>query len=236
MSPRVAKVVLGVVALVAIAAFVVAGNWQRDRFRAKEAERAAIEAVKGRSPVALPRGGDWNALRYRRVFASGTWRGDAQILVDNRIVDGQAGFGVVTPLALDDGAIVLVDRGWVAAGAGASRVPKVSAPSGRAVVYGRIVLPPARYLELDKGAPQGPVWQNLDPRRVAASTGLPLLPIVLEQDPGPGPDGLVRKRADPTKGAETHRIYMWQWYAFAALTAVLWVYFTFRRPRAEKRR
>ena len=229
MSPRLAKAVLAIAAVAAIALFVTAGNWQRGRMNAKETERAALDAAKAQLPAPLPRADDWSAWRYRRVVATGTWRPDLQVLVDNRIVDGRAGFGVVTPLALDDGRVVLVDRGWVAAGAGETRVPPVAAPSGRAVVNGRVVLPPARYLELDKKGPEGNVWQNLDPRRIASSAGVAMLPIVVEQETSAREDGLVRRWADPGAGATMHRIYMWQWYAFAALAAGLWLYFTFRR-------
>ena len=230
MKARAAEVVLALATVAAIVLFVAAGNWQRERMNAKEAERAALDAALAQPPAPLPRVDDWAAWRYRRVVATGAWRPGGQLLVDNRIVDGRAGFGVITPLALDDGRVVLVDRGWVAAGAGESRVPAVPAPSGRAIVNGRIVIPPARYLELDKGGPAGNVWQNLDPRRIAATTGIALVPAVVEQSPDAANDGLVRRWADPAAGATTHRIYMWQWYAFAALAAGLWLFFTFRKP------
>jgi surfeit locus 1 family protein len=230
MSEPARRIVLAIVTIAAIVVFVAAGNWQRERLRAKEAERAALDAAMALPPAPLPRTDDWAAWRYRRVVANGTWRPGAQLLVDNRIVDGRAGFGVVTPLALPDGRVVLVDRGWVAAGAGDARVPEVPAPSGRATVTGRVVIPPARYLELEKAGPQGNVWQNLDPRRIAATTGIAMLPIVVEQSPDASADGLKRSWADPAAGETTHRIYMWQWYAFAALAAGLWLFFTLRRP------
>ena len=46
-----------------------------------------------------------------------------------------------------------------------------------------------------------------------------------------GPDdGLVREWPRPDVGTDKHRIYMMQWYSFAALALGLWVWFTFRRP------
>jgi surfeit locus 1 family protein len=167
--------------------------------------------------------------------ATGTWRSDAQILVDNRVVDGRAGFAAVTPLALDDGRDVLVDRGWAPASAGASRVPRIDAPTGRATVEGRVVVPPARYVELGaSAAPAGGVWQNLDPVRVAAASGLALLPIVVEQDPAAPADGLVRRWSPAGPDATTHRVYMLQWYAFAALVPALWLVFAWKRLRSRR--
>jgi surfeit locus 1 family protein len=234
MSPRAASALLAVATVAAIALFVAAGNWQRGRMNAKEAEGAALAAAKAQKIVPLPATDDWSAWRYRRVTASGLWQPSMQYLVDNRIVDGRAGFGVVAGVALDDGRYLLVDRGWVPAGAGESRVPKVPPLSGRTVVRGRVVIPPQRYLELEQAGPAGDVWQNLDPKRIAAHAKVPFLPIVVEQAPGGRDDGLVRRLADPASGATTHRIYMWQWYAFAALAAGLWVYYALVRPRRAK--
>jgi len=230
MSARTAWVAATVAAIAAIALFVAAGNWQRARMEAKEAERATVDAAASLAPVPLPDASDWSPWRWRQVLATGTWRGAAQILVDNRVLDGRAGFAVVTPLALDDGRAVLVDRGFAPAGAGETRVPRVDAPSGRATVEGRVVVPPARYVELGPAAaPSGNVWQNLDPSRIAAATALTLLPIVIEQDPGAPADGLVRRWAPAGPDATMHRMYMWQWYTFATMVAVLWIGFAVKR-------
>ena len=230
-SSRGAHVVVALATILAIALFVAAGNWQRDRMRAKEAERSQADRAAALPPVPLPRTDEWQSWRHRRVVVSGNWRGGAQLLVDNRVHAGRAGFAVVTPLALDDGRVVLVDRGWIAAGAGSTRVPHVAVPSGRAIVHGRVALPPARYVELQSAGPAGNVWQNLDPRRIAATTGIAVLPIVVEQDPAAPADGLVRHWPAPDAGADTHRIYMWQWYTFAALAAAAWIGFALRRWR-----
>lgn len=228
---RLARFVAAAGAIAAIGLFVLAGNWQRDRMHAKEAERAALVAAAAHPPAPLPATDDWRAWRYRRVVVEGRWRGAEQLMIDNKVQDGRAGFDVVTPLDLDDGRAVLVDRGWIAAGAGATRVPAVGAPSGRAKVAGRIALPPARYIEWREDERAGNVRQNLDPARIGAAAGMKLLPIVIEEDDGGANDGLVRRWPAPDLGIAMHRSYMLQWYAFAALAAALWIGFTWRRVR-----
>lgn len=232
---RLARAFVAAITVVAVAVFVLAGNWQRGRMHAKETERAVLDAAAAHAPVPLPQVDDWSAWRYRRVTADGSWRGGAQVLIDNRVLDGRAGFHVVTPLALDDGRAVLVDRGWIAAGAGATRVPDLAVPTGRASVTGRLVLPPARYVEWKDDGSAGAVRQNLDPARIAKEAGLPLLPVVIEQDEGGVADGLVRRWLAPDLGVDMHRGYMMQWYAFAALAAGLWVAFAWRRALARRR-
>ncbi len=231
---RVRRAIVAAATLATIALTVSAGNWQRGRMLAKEAERAALDAAAAHPPVRLPATDDWAAWRYRRVAIEGEWRGNAQIMIDNRIHEGRAGFHVVTPLALDDGRAVLVDRGWIAAGAGTTRVPQVAEPAGRARVLGRIVLPPKRYFEWVEDSPTGRVRQNLDPSRIARATGLALLPVVIEEDAGDAADGLVRRWPAPDFGIDTHRNYMLQWYAFASLAAALWLGFAWRRMRAGR--
>jgi len=223
-------------AILAVAICVAAGNWQRDRMHAKEALGAQFEAAARVAPVALarlPAAADWPSLRYRPVVATGEYLADRQIFIDNKVAAGRAGFHVVTPLALPDGRVVLVNRGWIAQKSSRAVLPDAPPPSGVVNVRGRIAIPAAGYLELEPETTSGSVWQNLDPARFAAATGLAAMPVVIEATAAPMPDdGLLRDWPAPDFGVETHRIYMVQWYAFALLAAALW--FWFHRPRAAR--
>lgn len=229
-----------VATVIGIALFLTAGHWQQGRMEQKEALRAQFDAASARVPSALPSDtDDWDAWRYRPVAAAGTFDGARQILVDNKVEDGRAGYHVVTPLVLADGRAVLVDRGWIAAGETRAQLPHAPPPAGPLTVLARVNIPAAHYVELAHATPSGGVWQNLDPARFAASSGLAVLPIVLEQTaPLTGPDGasdkLVRNWPAPDFGIEKHRIYMVQWYLFAATAACLWLFFNLRRPRKER--
>jgi surfeit locus 1 family protein len=221
------------VAIAAVAVCVAAGRWQQDRMHAKEALRAQLDAAAHLPPVALaslPAAADWTSLRFRPVVSAGEYVASRQILIDNRVHAGRAGYHVVTPLALADGRVVLVNRGWIAQGASRAVLPAAAPPAGVATVRGRLSIPPGGYFELRPETPAGPVWQNLDPARFADATGLAVLPVVVEATAAPAPDdGLVRDWPAPDYGIETHRIYMLQWYAFALLAAILWL--GFHRPR-----
>jgi surfeit locus 1 family protein len=229
--PRLLPTLAGIAVVVICVA---AGNWQRSRMHAKEALRAQYDAALALPPVALasvPPDADWASLRYRPVTAIGKYVASKQLLIDNKVVAGRAGFHVVTPLALRDGRVVLVNRGWIAQQASRSALPRVQPPTGEVNVRGRIAIPNAGYFELKPDVVNGPLRQNLDPARFAADTGLRVLPVVVEATEPPVPDDeLVRAWPAPDFGIDTHRVYMMQWYAFALLTALLWVWF--HRPRA----
>jgi len=204
----------------------------------KEALREQFDAAAARAPVelaALPASPDWPALRYRTVVASGEYDARRQVLIDNRVHDGRAGYHVVTPLTLADGRTVLVNRGWTPVGASRATLPSVPPPPGKLSVVGTITMPASSFFELARTPSDGIVWQNLDLERFAAVTGVLVLPIVIEATSEPVPDdGLVRDWPSPDFGIEKHRIYMVQWYAFAALAIVLWLVHACRRaPRAD---
>ena len=223
-----------------IALFVSAGQWQHRRMNDKEALRAQFDAANAAAPAALPGDAvDWNAWRYRPLIVAGTFDAARQILIDNRIDAGRVGYHVVTPLLLADGRAVLVDRGWIAAGDSRTQLPTAVPPTGTVSVKGRVNLPTHNYVELTHEAPVGAVWQNLDTARFSSATGLRVLPIVIEQTaPLNGPDDsgdkLVRNWPAPDFGVDRHRIYMVQWYLFAATAAVLWLFFNLRPARTSR--
>jgi len=59
-----------------------------------------------------------------------------------------------------------------------------------------------------------------------------VLPIVIEQTSAlDAHDRLLRDWPAPDLGADRHRIYMVQWFLFAALAAGLWGYFAWPREK-----
>jgi surfeit locus 1 family protein len=219
-----------------IVLFVTAGHWQQSRMEHKLALRTQFDAAGAVVPAALPADGvDWAAWRYRPVAVAGTFDASRQVLIDNRIEEGRVGYHVVTPLLLVDGRAVLVDRGWIAAGESRAQLPMAAPPKGPMTLRGRVNIPTPNYVELTRDAPVGTVWQNLDPARFATATGLHVLPIVLEQTEAiDAADKLVRNWPAPDFGIDRHRIYMVQWYLFAATAAGLWLFFTLRGARREE--
>ncbi len=253
---------LALLAGVAMVTLTVAlGNWQLRRAQDKTALQAALDAA-AQGPVrsvpaaaALAAAPADPGLRPgQRLRLEGEWLASATVFLDNRTHQGRAGYHVLTPLRLADGSgVVLVDRGWVAAGADRGELPEVALAAGRAVVEGRLHLPEASPFTLarggaevdgpDGGGPEvdgqdagGRRWQVLDPARLGRQPGIGLPPctgapaeaagagcvapwIVLQTSPAA--DGLVRDWPLPAAGIERHRGYAFQWYALAALAAVL---------------
>lgn len=213
-----------VAALIVLAIAISAGIWQTNRAQFKRDLQARYDAQEQAAPVALPDSLiEAEAWRYRRVSARGQFDPAHEILLDNRVQHGKPGYQVVTPLRMDNTArYVLVDRGWVAAGADRTLLPEIRTPLGTVLIEGIAVPPSSKYLELSTQTVEGKVWQNLDMQRMAGRLPYPVQPVVITQLNDNG-DGLLRRWARPDTGVEKHVGYAFQWFALAVATIVIYV-------------
>lgn len=216
------------------------GLWQLDRAAQKLELQAALDARIALPPLdagSLARDAAAAASQqYRRVALHGRWLPERTVFLDNRPLEGRVGFVVVTPMALDDGKVVLVQRGWLPRNFGErTALAEVATPPGRVAVEGTVALRPPRVFEFSNAA-SGPIRQNLDLPSFARETGLDLLPLVVVQQEGPGgiSDGLVRRWPPPATDVQKHHGYAFQWFALAAVIIVLYVWHRLIRPRYRR--
>lgn len=230
---------LTVAAVATMAATAALGRWQLDRAAQKEALQAAIE-VRSHLPVldgaslGAPSGAsgasaDITALLHRRVWLRGQWLPQHTVFLDNRQMRGRAGFFVVTPLQLPQGAgVVLVQRGWVPRNfQNRTALPAIDTPTGLVQIAGRVALPPSQLYELGGDTPTqeaSPIRQNLDVAAFRIETGLlPADVTVLQTDADSG--GLQRDWPAIQTGVEKHYGYAFQWFGLCTLVALLYVWF-----------
>lgn len=221
-------------ALLAAALTARLGVWQLDRAQQKLDLQAATEAEAARPPLGNAALGTPDQL-HRRVVLRGTWVAERTVWLDNRPMDGRAGFYVVTPLRLAGRAdAILVQRGWAPRDpARRDHLPPLQTPSGEVEVAGRLAAAPSRLYELGEGS-AGAIRQNLDPVKFAAETGLPLLPLTVVQTAGADDGGLLRHWPAPDLGLHKHYGYAFQWFALCALILALYVWFQHLRPRFRR--
>lgn len=224
-------------ALCFVALTVSLGNWQSARAHAKRDLQARHDAALGEAPLRVGRTLlDIDSALYRRLEVEGVFDDAHTILLDNRILDGVAGYHVLTPLRVTGSRFaLLVNRGWVAVGPSRERLPLPPTPPGSVRLEGLAADPRTRYVELADATPQGRVWQNLDFARYAERTGLALQPLLLLQTSDTG-DELARAWPRPDAGVAMHVGYAFQWYGLAATLVVLWLVTNLRRDPAAPRR
>ncbi|KAL9609966.1 MAG: hypothetical protein Q9167_005294 [Letrouitia subvulpina] len=104
-------------AMIPITAFGL-GTWQIFRLEWKTELMAKSEDQLIRPPLPLPPHIDQSAIEdfyYRRIYCTGRFRHEQEMLVGPRIRDGKNGYLVFTPLERQsDASTILVNRGWIA--------------------------------------------------------------------------------------------------------------------------
>jgi surfeit locus 1 family protein len=240
-SPRLRAAIVLVATLVFMALTARLGIWQMSRAAQKEALQQAFDQRSHLSPletVTLPREEASAAQQhYRPVQLRGSWQPQATVFLDNRQMNGRPGFFVVTPLKLEGGDAVLVQRGWVPRDAAErTKLPPIPTPAGTVEVVGQIVPPPGRLFDFAGPPATGPIRQNLELADFSRETGLPLRPLsVLQADtPDVSGDGLLRQWPKPAVDIQKHYGYAFQWFALCALLAGLYVWFQLIRPRFRR--
>src|SRR5687767_13805206 len=91
------------------------GWWQLDRAAQKTSLQRAQLAQRALPPLAtadLPRDDAAAPPLHRAVRLQGRWSAAHTVYLENRQLDARPGFFVLTPLLLDDGRALIVQRGW----------------------------------------------------------------------------------------------------------------------------
>jgi cytochrome oxidase assembly protein ShyY1 len=239
----------GLAAALALAAIMVLlGQWQLSRYQERTAINARIDAAATEQPrplaAVLPAPAAGQAVgpappedaAGRSVTATGRYDVANEILVRGRTVLGRVGFEVVTPLVLADGSAVLIDRGWVPpAPGGASALPEVPpAPAGGVTVVGRV------HPTESGGAPVTRRDGWLETRRITTARLAAHLPhrlyhayVLLDTQTPPLDAGLtpIPLRREP---AWQNGGYAVQWWLFAALVLVGYVWLARREARPRQ--
>jgi len=216
--------------------FIAAGQWQWNKASRKANLQQQLDARGAEPAIQMPTTRiDAQSLLYRKVVARGLYEPQKQILIDNRMHQGQAGYHVITPLRLNGNDVrVLVNRGWVPAFADHRQVPQIATPTGSIEVSGTAIVPGTRFFTLGADSTGAKsewqsVWQNLDLARYGESVSFPIQPVVIQLDPENTAGGFVREWNRPDDRLQTNLNYAIQWWSFAATTVVLWLVINFRK-------
>ena len=206
-------------------------QWQRGEQRAAAAARFAggadaVLELGTRDPGDVP--------LYQRVGVEGELDATHQFLLDNRVLEGRAGYEVLTLLERASAPALLIDRGWVPFTGSRARLPDVSLTAeGTVRLTGRVATLPTPGLASGRAAPASAgAWPKVtsypDMAQLAAALGRPLSPRILLLDPA-APFGYVRAWQPPGLPPLRHFSYAVQWWTFALATLVLWAVLSRRR-------
>ncbi|WP_062011246.1 SURF1 family protein [Aureimonas sp. AU4] len=235
------RVVVGLIGLLGVVVLCSLGAWQVERLAWKNAIVAQIEERQRRPAITAselaaedPQAAE---LDYRAVSATGVFRheGERAFLSTFR---GAAGWNIYTPLALDDGRLVFVNRGFVPY----DRKDPTTRPEGQ--VTGRVEVEGlARPFATEKPGsfvpdndPVGNVffWRHLPDllQGQDVADAARFLPFVIDAGPGAAPGGYPVGGTTVVDIPNNHLQYAITWFGLAAVLAAMLLYAAIRKAPA----
>ena len=114
------------------------GLWQIERGQAKTNLLDDFEKKILEKPSYI----NQKSQKWDRVYVEGKWDGSKQILIDNVISRGIAGYKVLTPLRMKEtDQLILVDRGWIKQNTYRDQLPDIKLIQIDEVVSGILEIP-----------------------------------------------------------------------------------------------
>lgn len=207
----------------AVGGMIAAGFWQlgrhfeRQRFKDDVIARTDADVVPFES-LSLS---DPSAVEWRRVEVTGFYVPDKNFTVVNVSQQGTGGTDPVNGLALADGTVLIVNRGFVVAPTGAP-----AAPTGDVTIIGRVRLSqkPGFGQVADDGSQTLTQIRRVDLDALSQQFTEAVQPVYLDQIDMKYEPAYMKPVAFPDlDGGPPHLSYTMQWFIFSLAVAVGWV-------------
>ncbi|MGW3652144.1 SURF1 family cytochrome oxidase biogenesis protein [Streptomyces sp. NPDC000878] len=235
-------VILTLVALLLIPTMIRLGIWQMHRYEERTARNQLVADALSADPVPVekltsPGHTVTTGERYHTVSAKGRFDTDDEVVVRRRTnSDDEVGYHVLTPFVLDDGKVLLVNRGWIPAdGPSQTAFPSIPAPpKGEITVTGRLM--PAETTAASgikdlKGLPDRQIMlinSEQEARRLGAEVLGGYIVLTTPEPKGDTPE-LLGKPGN--ENAALNYAYAIQWWLFSAAVPLGWVILVRRERR-----
>lgn len=229
---------LALLTILGIALFIFLGNWQLHRYAYKknlqtgyEAHRQTVLSLQQLEKIA----GD---QRFYSVTVSGHFINERNLLIDNKVYRGQAGYEVIS-LFIPEGSkqVLLVNRGFIKAEADRNKLPAIPAISQVVNLRGMSTIPAAHPFVLGDPIERPIRWplrmEALIPSEVSNITGYTLYPFVIKLGSGT-PGALQVNDQIDLPNPYTSLGYAYQWFAFALTLFIIYIVLCFRNRKIEK--
>jgi surfeit locus 1 family protein len=210
--------------------------WQVQRLHWKEGLIAERESRVAAEAIALPAVGvDPAGLEYRRVRLEGSFLHDKELYLGARSMNGNPGYQILTPFALADGSLVLVDRGWVPI---ERKMPESRAEgqvAGPQTIEGIVRLPPHQAWMQPDNEPGKNMWFFVDLPAMAAVAGAQIrTDLYVDAGPAENPGKYPVGGQTRIEMPNDHLQYAITWGLLALALAVIYVLYHLKLERERK--
>lgn len=223
------------------------GVWQLRRLEEKTVLLTKITSRVNQPPIDIPAESTWSGLaiadlEYAPAKASGTFMHEDEALVFEPAAKGETGlatkgFAVLTPLKLDDGRLIIVDRGFVPENLGPVEKRAAAQTSGKVTISGKLRAPQRRGAFTPADAPTKGIWYTRDPAAIADAFRLGhVAPVYLEADATPNPGGWPKGGNTQISIPNRHLEYALTWFGLAATLVGFYAFFAWVQWRESAKK
>ena len=204
------------------------GLWQIERGQAKTNILNDFEKNIQEEPSYL----NQESQKWDRVYVEGEWTSSNQILIDNVINRGVAGYTVLTPLRMSEtNQLILVDRGWIKQNRFRDQLPDIKLIEANEIVSGILEIPELGLVLsedlVSKEWPKISQTKNLDV--ISNEFDEYVFPMILLADPTLK-NSLEYIKITPTNMTPIkHYGYSGQWFLMFLVLCFMYVWYGYKR-------
>lgn len=235
----------GLLSLFALAVLLFLGTWQLQRLAWKENLIAAVTSRVKETPQRLPAAAESLSLdlrneEYRPYIATGRFLHQHEVQVytslsETKGVYSGAGYWVLTPFELEDGGIVIVNRGFVPQELKDPASRKEGQAEGAVRVTGLLRAPEQANYFTPPNDPAKGTWYRRDPAEIARAFDLKnAAPFMLDAKGEYLPNMLPQPNETRVTFTNNHLGYALTWYGLAC--TLVGVFAAFARQRLKTQR
>ncbi len=210
------------------ALFFCLGLWQIERGQAKTLLLNEFESNTYKPAKQINK----DSKKWDRVFVEGSWNGSQQILIDNTINRGIAGYKVLTPFRLlDTNQLILIDRGWIKRNIDIKDLPNINLMDINETVSGILESPELGLVLSDElvsvGWPKVSQTKNIEV--ISKEYTESIYPLILLADPT-SRYSLEYIKIKPTNMTPVkHYGYSAQWFLMFVVLCGMYIWYGFKR-------
>ena len=234
------KLLPSLVLILLLSLLISLGYWQLSRANEKK-QVMELRDFRAKAPPVLLSANFESVLEkidYRAVLVRGHYDNNHQFLIDNQIVNGKAGFFVMTPFILEQSnKAVLVNRGWIIANANRSILPVIEFSSDVKELMGHINHFPSVGLKLAGAEIPTQGWPSIvqvaEVEALTKKLGYALFGFQLLLDKNQS-NGYYREwQQSKIIPPEKHQAYAAQWFGLAITLIILFLWLASEKSNNE---
>lgn len=220
-------------ALLAMLLFVSLGSWQISRGRQKTSMLREAAQQQQLAPIVWQPGMK-HPIQYQKIKVRGHYLPQT-LLLDNQYDQHQLGYHVVNALLLNNGKVLLVDRGWIAQHE-RHKLPQITVPTSVMDLVGSAYYPSKGWVlgqALERKSEKLWVIEALDTPLIRQTLHKSVYPFIMRLDEQAA-FGFERHWTITAMPATRHYGYAFQWFAMACAVLAIYVGLTIKKNHEQK--